>query len=91
MGAFEPLIVLVLLPVLLGIGAATLARETRKAALVAMLACALAVVAGVVFRVPEESWNWLAAMLVLPVPIALALAMVLVWHGRDARRHRARQ
>ena len=90
MRAFEPLIVLVLLPLVIGIAAAMLARDTRNASLVAMLACALAVVAGVGVRIPQESWNWLAAMLVLPLPIAVALAMVFVWHGRDTRKHRAR-
>jgi hypothetical protein len=91
MQALEPLIVLVVLPVLIGIGAAMLARDTRHASLVAMLACALAVFAGVNIRVPVESWNWLAASLVLPLPIAVAVAMVFIWHGRDhPRRHRAR-
>jgi len=90
MRALEPLIVLVVLPALIGIGTAMLARDTRHASLVAMLACALAVFGGVTIRVPPESWNWLAASLVLPLPIAVALAVVFIWHGRDTRRHRAR-
>lgn len=90
MRAFEPLIVLIVLPALIGVGAAMLARDTRNASLVAMLACALAVFAGVDLGGPDGSWNWVAAALVLPLPVAVAVAIVFVWHGRDARRHHAR-
>ena len=88
MRAFEPLIVLIVLPALIGIAAAMLARDTRNASLVAMLACALAVFGGVNLGNPDGTWHWLAASLVLPLPIAVAVSTVFVWHGRDTR-HRA--
>ncbi len=90
MQAIEPWVVLLLLPVLIGLGSGMLSRDTRRASLVAVVACSAVVVAGVTIRVPEASWNWLAAFLVLPLPIAVTLAMVLLWHGRESRRRHAR-
>jgi len=36
----------------------------------------------------NESWSWIAALLVSPLPIALAIATVLFWYGRTTKRIR---
>jgi hypothetical protein len=85
----QPLVVLVLVPVLIGVACELLFRNARKASWAAMLAVALVVVASLQAGDPDGAWNWLAALLVLPLPIALALAAVVLYDGRSqVRRHR---
>jgi hypothetical protein len=36
----------------------------------------------------NESWSWVAAVLVSPLPIALAVGTVLFWYGRTTARKR---
>jgi hypothetical protein len=89
MRSLEPIVVLFLLPVLIGIGAELLWRDSKNASLTATLATAFAVFACLQVRIPEETWNWLAAFLVLPLPVAFALATVFICQGRvHTRRHR---
>ena len=88
----EPLLILFLLPVLIGIVSEWLFRDTRRASTAAILGCAALV--GLCLRMldPGGIWNWLAAFLVLPLPIAFALAAVVICYGRSQgrRRHRRR-
>jgi len=44
---------------------------------------ALVVVTSLQAGDPDGTWNWLAALLVLPLPIALALAAVVLYDGRS--------
>jgi hypothetical protein len=53
-----------------------------------MLVVVLVVCVGLRGFDPEGSWNWLAALLVLPLPIAFALAAVIVFYGRSHIRRR---
>ena len=87
----EPFIVFFLLPVLFGIGAELLLRDTRHASLLAGTASTVLVYVCLELRDPEGTWNWLAAMLVAPLVIAFSLSAVLICYGRiDARKHRGR-
>jgi len=84
----EPLVVLFLLPMLIGIGSELWLRNAKTASLVATLGAIVAVCLYLLLRDPGGAWNALAAFLVLPLPIAFALAAVLACHGRARRRHR---
>jgi hypothetical protein len=84
----EPFVVFFLLPVLFGIGAELLLRDTRQASLLAGLASTLLVFVCLELRDPEGTWNWLAALLVAPLVIAFSLSAVFICYGRtDARKH----
>lgn len=87
--SMQPLFVLILLPVLIGVAAELLFRDARTASCVAMLGAALAVFLCLMAGDPGGSWNWLAALLVMPLPIAFALAAVVLCYGRSQvkRRH----
>jgi hypothetical protein len=84
----EPLVVLFLLPVSIGIASGLCLRTPKNAALVATLGSALAVYLCLEVRDPTGTWTWLAAFLVLPLPIAFALAAVLICCGRTHARRR---
>ena len=84
----QPLVVLVLLPVLIGIAAELLFRDARKASCAAALCVALVVYLCLRAGDPGGTWNWLAAVLVMPLPIALALAAVVLLYGRAHGRRR---
>jgi uncharacterized membrane protein len=83
-----PYVVLFLLPVMIGIAAALCVRDTRKASLAATLGTILAVYVCLQAGDPEGTWNWLAALLVLPMPVAFALVAVVLRHGRAQTRRR---
>ena len=63
-------------------------RDARRASLSAAIGSAIAV--GVVVQMLDrnESWSWIAALLVSPLPIALAIGTVLFWYGRTTARRR---
>jgi len=87
----EPLIVLFLLPVTIGVACELWLRDVRHATLAATGACTLAIYACLGLLDPEGTWTWLATLLVLPLPLAFALAAVLICYGRaEARRRRRR-
>ena len=88
MRQLEPLVVLFLLPVLIGIASELYFRDTRHASLVAMLGATVAVYLCLEVRDPGGTWNGLAAFLVLPLPVAFALAAVLICYGRIQTRRR---
>src|SRR5262245_30436437 len=87
----EPLLVLVVLPVVIGILAEWAFRDTRHASVAATLGVALFVYGCLQFLDPGGTWNGLAAFLVLPLPIAFALAAVIVCYGRSQARRRPRR
>ena len=85
----EALLVLVILPVAVGAIAEAALRDARRASFVAAVATVLVLVVAVQALDRNESWSWVAAVLVSPLQIALAVATVAFWHGRDhSRRHR---
>ena len=84
----EPLVVLFVLPVVIGIVAEALLRDTSRASCVATFASPLVVYLCLMYRDPDGTWNWLATLLISPLAIALALAAVMVCFGRaHVRRH----
>jgi hypothetical protein len=88
----EPFAVLIVLPVLVGVAAALLFRDTARAALAAAVISSFAVYACVSLLDPGGTWNWLATFLVSPLAIAFSLATVLTCFGwlEGRRRHRRR-
>ena len=82
----EPFVVFFLLPVLFGIAAERLLRDTRHASLAAAIASTALVYVSLELRDPEGAWNWLAALLVSPLVIAFSLTAVLICYGRTAPR-----
>jgi hypothetical protein len=85
----EPFVVFFLLPVLFGIGAELLLRDTRHASLAAGIASTALVYIALALRNPGGSWNWLATLLVAPLVIAFSLTAVQICCGRtSARKHK---
>ena len=90
----EPLAVLIVLPVLVGVVAERLFRDTSRASLSAAVASSLAVYACLRYLDPTGTWNALATFLVAPLAISFSLATVLLCFGhfegrRTSRRRRA--
>jgi hypothetical protein len=85
----EPLVVLIVLPVLIGIASVALFRDTTRASCAATFLSPLIVYASLRSLDPDGTWNWLATLLVAPLAIALALAAVMVCFGRSQVRKRA--
>ena len=86
----EPFVVFFLLPVLFGVAAELLLRDTRQASLTAAIASTVLVYVCLELRDPEGAWNWLAALLVAPLVIAFSLSAVLICYGRTATRKHSR-
>ena len=83
MRPLEPLVVLFLLPVMIGIASELWLRDAKNASLLATIGTILAVWLCLEVRDPDGTWNSLAAFLVLPLPVAFALAAALICHGRS--------
>ncbi len=87
----EPLVVLFVLPVLIGIASVALFHDTTRASCAATFASPLVVFGCLVTLDPDGTWNWLAALLVAPLAIAFALAAVMLSYGRSPVRKRHRE
>jgi hypothetical protein len=87
----EPLAVLVVMPVLVGVAAELVFRDTTRASLAAALMSSLAVYVCLTALDPGGTWNWLATFLVSPLAIALSLAAVLTSFGYLDGRHSHRK
>jgi hypothetical protein len=87
----EALVVLFLLPVLIGLGFGLLLRDTTKASLAATLSSPLVVYICLMTLDPDDTWNWLATLLVSPLVIAFALATILIRFGRSHMRKRSHE
>ena len=83
-----PLLVLVILPVMIGALAEATFRDAKRASLAAAAGAALAVGVAVQALDRNESWSWIAAVLVSPLPVALAVGTALFWWGRTHSRRR---
>jgi len=90
MGIVEPLLVLFLLPVAIGVGAEVLFRDTLRASLAASLLAPVLVFLCITRLDPDGAWNWLASLLFAPLAMALALAAVMACFGRIHARKRPR-
>jgi hypothetical protein len=86
----QPLVVLVLMPLLLGVACELVFRDTRNASFATALVTPIAVYFCIEALDPSGTWNWLATLLVSPLAIAFALATVLLCFGRSQapKRHR---
>jgi len=87
----EPFLILVVLPVLIGIGSELLFRNPTRASCLATFAAPLVVYFWLAYRDPDGTWNWLATLLFSPLAIALALAAVMICFGRTQVRKRPHQ
>jgi hypothetical protein len=89
--AMEPLVVLFVLPVLIGIASVALFHDTTRASCAATFASPLVVLGCLITLDPDGTWNWLAALLVAPLAIAFALGAVMLSYGRSPVRKRHRE
>lgn len=87
----EPIAFLVVLPIVIGIVAELVFRDTTHATLAAAIGTAIALVVSMRFLAAAELWTWLAVLLVSPLSIASALAAVLILYGRSQARRRRRR
>ncbi len=87
----EPIAVLVVLPIAIGIVSELLFRDTTHASFVAAIATTLSLFICLRLLAPAGLWNWLAVLLVSPLAIASALAAVLILYGHKQSRRRRRR
>jgi hypothetical protein len=83
----EPLLILVLLPMVIGAASWVVFRDTTRASCAATAGSMLGIYLCLKALDPDGTWSWLAALLVSPLPIALALATVHFCHGRPQIRN----
>jgi CHASE2 domain-containing sensor protein len=88
----EPVTVLIVLPVVFGVAAELMFRDTTRASLAAAILSSLSVYACLALLDPGGTWNGLATFLVSPLAIAFSLATVLTTFGHleGRRRHHKR-
>jgi hypothetical protein len=91
MPLMEPLAVLIVLPVFVGVAAELLFRDTSRASLAAAIVSSLSIYTCLRLLDPDGAWNGLATLLVSPLAIAFSLATVLTcfgwFEGRRRKRH----
>ena len=87
----EPFAVLIVLPVLVGLVAERLFRDTTRASFAAAVLSSLSVYTCLALLDPDGEWNWLATFLVSPLAIAFSLATVLTCFGWFEGRRRPRR
>lgn len=87
----QAFVVLFVLPVLIGLAAQRLFRDTTRATFAATLAAPLVMYVSLHELDPTGTWNWLATLLASPLVIALALATVLFCFGRSQLPKRRRR
>lgn len=82
------LLVFFVLPIFVGIGCHLVIRSMRGASLAAAIAGPVVVVLCIMAVDPDDSWNWIAALLVSPLIVAIAVTTVMVCHRRPIARKR---
>ena len=87
----EPIVVLIVLPIAIGIVSELIFRDTTHATLAAAIGTAVALVVCMRPLAPADMWTWLAVLLVSPLAIAAALAAVLALYGRSQAHRRRRR
>ena len=78
----QPILILVVFPILVGIGAGMVFRDARHASLAAVIGSKNRAVGRRPVGAPGATWNWIAALLVSLLPISIAVAAALFWYGR---------
>jgi len=78
----QPLFVLVIMPLLVGVVAALIFRDTVRASLVAAIVSTAILYTCLSVLNPSGDWTILATFLVSPLTLAFALAAVVVVFGR---------
>lgn len=87
----EPVLVLILLPLAIGVGAELIFRDVFRASLVATVTAPAVVYASIAVLDSYGGWNWLASLLVAPLATAVALAAVMACFGWSHARKRPRR
>ncbi|HET9764734.1 MAG TPA: hypothetical protein VFR50_14530 [Casimicrobiaceae bacterium] len=87
----EPVLVLILLPLAIGVAAELIFRDVFRASLVATVAAPAVVYASIAALDSYGGWNWLASLLVAPLATAVALAAVMACFGWTHARKRPRR
>ncbi|MEO8849036.1 MAG: hypothetical protein ABI440_10485 [Casimicrobiaceae bacterium] len=84
----QPLLILLLFPVLVGICAELVFRDAKHASLAAAVGSVVVTCLAVQRLAPQGAWNWLAALLVSLLPMSIAVTTALFCYGRaqSARR-----
>ncbi|HEY5365989.1 MAG TPA: hypothetical protein VIL19_05900 [Casimicrobiaceae bacterium] len=78
----QPLLILVVLPILVGTGAELAFRDAKNASLAAAIGAIVVTCLAVVALDPRGTWTWLAGLLVSLLPVSIAVAAALFWYGR---------
>lgn len=86
----QPLLILLVFPILTGIAAEMVFRDARNSSLAAAIAAVLITCLSVQVLAPNTAWNWIAALLVSLLPISVAVTAALFCYGRmkSPPRHR---
>jgi uncharacterized membrane protein len=78
----QPLLILLVFPIVAGIVAEMIFRDARNASLAAAIGAVLITCISVQLLAPDATWNWIAALLVSLLPISIAVTAALFWYGR---------
>lgn len=87
----QPIVILFLLPLLVGVASHAALRDAKRASLAAVAGTLVALALCVDALDPASRWSWIAGLMVSPLPIAVAVAAVLVCHGRQEGHRRWKQ
>jgi hypothetical protein len=83
----KALLIFFLLPTAIGVASISLIRALRAASLAAAIGAPLVVFVCIEVLDPDDTWNWLAALLVSPLVMAIAVITVMLCCRRSARHH----
>ncbi len=89
----QPILILFVFPVLVGIAAGSVMRDARNALLVAASGSIVVTCIAVQMLEIHALWHWIAALLVCLLPVSISVAVALFWYGhlsaprRHAHRH----
>jgi hypothetical protein len=86
----QPLLVLVVMPLVVGVLAAVTLRDTRRASLAAALVSTAILYACLSTLNPSGEWTVLATFLIAPLTLAFALLAVLLTFGHGHLQRRSR-
>ena len=78
----QPLLILLVFPIVAGIAAEMIFRDARNVSLAAAIGAVLITCVSVQLLAPGTTWNWIAALLVSLLPISIAVTAALFWYGR---------
>ena len=85
----QPLLVLVVMPLIVGVLAAVTFRDTRRASLAAVLVSTVILYTCLSTLNPSGEWTVLATLMVSPLTLAFTLLAVLLMFGQSRLRRRS--